>query len=106
MISLQNPTLFQNKADINGQWANAENGKTYPVKNPANNFLKSGTKAGVSCLYASKSARPSYFFSSIGTPDTRVSSQVSATGLARLMYQCPQGSSNSHSPHHRTISPK
>ncbi|MCO6479477.1 MAG: NAD-dependent succinate-semialdehyde dehydrogenase [Phaeodactylibacter sp.] len=39
MISLQNPTLFQNKAFINGRWVKAENGKTYPVKNPANGAL-------------------------------------------------------------------
>ncbi|MCO6487701.1 MAG: NAD-dependent succinate-semialdehyde dehydrogenase [Phaeodactylibacter sp.] len=39
MISLQNPTLFQNKAFINGGWADAGNGKTYPVRNPANGAL-------------------------------------------------------------------
>ncbi len=39
MISLQNPTLFQNKAFINGRWVKAENGKIYPVKNPANGAL-------------------------------------------------------------------
>ena len=39
MISLQNPTLFQNKAFINGGWADAENGKTYPILNPANGAL-------------------------------------------------------------------
>ncbi|MCB0584845.1 MAG: aldehyde dehydrogenase family protein, partial [Phaeodactylibacter sp.] len=39
MIPLKNPTLFQNKAYINGRWAEAENGKTYPVKNPANGAL-------------------------------------------------------------------
>ncbi|MCB9297616.1 MAG: NAD-dependent succinate-semialdehyde dehydrogenase [Lewinellaceae bacterium] len=39
MISLQNPTLFQNKAFINGGWADAENDKTYPIRNPANGAL-------------------------------------------------------------------
>jgi len=39
MISLKNPTLFRNKAYINGCWATADNGGTYPIHNPANGAL-------------------------------------------------------------------
>ena len=40
-----------------------------------------GINLFVFLLYASQSARPSYFFSSIGTPDTYTSSKVMSSGL-------------------------
>ncbi|MCB9053842.1 MAG: NAD-dependent succinate-semialdehyde dehydrogenase [Lewinellaceae bacterium] len=39
MISLKKTSLLHNKAYINGQWAQADNGSTYPIHNPADGSL-------------------------------------------------------------------
>lgn len=39
MISLTNPFLFRDKAYINGRWAAADSGRTYPIHNPADGAL-------------------------------------------------------------------
>lgn len=36
MLQLKDPTLFRQQAFLNGQWVDADDGKTLPVTNPAN----------------------------------------------------------------------
>ncbi len=39
MLSLKDPSLFRTQAYINGQWAAADNGQSYPIHNPADGAL-------------------------------------------------------------------
>ncbi|MCB9303150.1 MAG: NAD-dependent succinate-semialdehyde dehydrogenase [Lewinellaceae bacterium] len=39
MLSIQDPSLFRNKAFLNGQWVAADNRETYPIHNPADGAL-------------------------------------------------------------------
>jgi len=38
-LELKNPSLFRDKAYINGEWVGADNGETFPVTNPADGSL-------------------------------------------------------------------
>lgn len=35
-MKLNNPALLRNQVYIDGQWVNADSGKTFDVRNPAN----------------------------------------------------------------------
>lgn len=69
-------------------------------------FWNHGTKMLVRCLYASKSGRPAYCFSSNGTPDTKRMSTVMVIGPTIVAKPHGMDTASSQIPHHCVTSPK